>query len=187
MAPLPIHHGASATGRITMSPSPSQMPPGPKGRGVAGATCSCGTPVLLVSSPSPSSAAGCPFIPCQHRATVLPISIPSYPSPTAAAPMGISRTGPAIPGCCRRKALLLPRGLPPWGFPSLAPFPQLFAAQREGSHPGRAGTAPWPWLHHQGCPGFPSPGESRLRLGMQQGLILAQRVSLQQTLPPAWF
>lgn len=119
-----------------------RCPPGPKGRGMARATCSHGTPVI--SSPSPSLAAGCPFIPCQRRVAALPVSVPSRPSPTASAAtlMDISRTGPAIPGCCRGRTFPSPRGLPPWGFPSLAPFPQLFAAQQEGSHPGRAGTAP---------------------------------------------
>lgn len=47
--------------------------------------------MLLVSSPSPSLAAGHPFIPSQHQAAVLPVSVPKLTA-GAATPMGISRT-----------------------------------------------------------------------------------------------
>lgn len=139
MAPLPIYHGGSTTGRVTMSPSPSRMPPSPKGSGVARDTCSHGTPILVVSSPSSPLAARCTFIPCQLWAAALPVSSPAAPAPLRVLPprraflgqdllfQGAAEGKPSCPheGC-------LPGDFHPWHpFPSFSQ-PGRRAATREG-------------------------------------------------------
>lgn len=55
MAPLPSHHSASTTGRLTVSPTLSWMAPGPKGTGWLETPASMGHPSFLFPTPAPLS------------------------------------------------------------------------------------------------------------------------------------
>lgn len=150
------HHwqGQNVTKAIPDSPHPS-----PKGRGVAGATCSHGTPILLVSSPSPSSADGCPFNPCQHQAAALPISNPSHPGPTAstAAPMGVSRTGPAIPACCGGKNPPVPTRAASLGISIPGTLSSAFCSPAGEQPPGKGWHSSQALAAPAGLPRLPQP------------------------------
>lgn len=84
----------------------------------------------------------------------------NHPIPTRAASLGIS-----IPG-------------------TLSP---AFHSLAGGQPPGKGWHSSLAPAVLPGLPRLPQLRQSRLWLGMQQGLILAQRVSLQQTVLPAWF
>lgn len=138
----------------------------------------------LVSVPSPPDPVG-------HPSSALP----ALPGPLSA---HFVPTSPKPSPSPSRNVLEVTQP-PPWAHPGQDLLSQGTAegtppCPQEGCLPGdfhppapRPPAATREGLAQLPGPGFPGPGESRLWLGMWQGLILAQRVSLQQTLPPGWF